>query len=101
MDSERRFGDFANERVMKISSKTAELPTKVGQGLIRAWQHSIGPMIPSSCRFLPTCSRYTYQALGEHGFWRGSWLGVKRIGRCHPWSTGGYDPVPDRKEVRR
>ncbi|MXZ07525.1 MAG: membrane protein insertion efficiency factor YidD [Acidimicrobiia bacterium] len=83
---------------MKTSSSLVGLPTKIGQGLIRVWQHSIGPMIPSSCRFLPTCSRYTYQALGEHGFWRGCWLGLKRIGRCNPWSAGGYDPVPDRKK---
>ena len=72
------------------------LAATAAQGLIRVWQHTIGPMIPSSCRFLPSCSRYTYEALGAHGFWRGSWMGLKRLGRCHPWSEAGYDPVPDR-----
>ena len=73
----------------------------LGRGLIRVWQHTIGPMIPSSCRFLPSCSRYMYQAMGEQGFWRGAWLGLKRLGRCHPWSAAGYDPVPDRKVIGR
>jgi len=82
-------------------SSATRLPAVAGQGLIRVWQHTIGPMIPSSCRFLPSCSRYTYEALGEHGFWRGAWFGIKRLGRCHPWSAGGYDPVPDRRAISR
>lgn len=47
-----------------------------------------------SCRFQPTCSEYTYQAIKRYGIMRGSWLGLKRIGRCHPWSKGGYEPLP-------
>jgi len=47
-----------------------------------------------SCRFQPTCSEYTYQAVKRYGIMRGSWLGLKRIGRCHPWSKGGYELLP-------
>ena len=49
------------------------------------------------CRFLPTCSSYALDAVREHGAMRGSWLAVRRIGRCHPWNRGGFDPVPPRK----
>ncbi len=69
----------------------------VARGLITLYQHTVGPMIPSSCRFLPSCSRFSYEALGKHGFLRGSWLGIRRIGRCHPMAKGGFDPVPERK----
>jgi hypothetical protein len=50
--------------------------------------------LPSSCRFEPSCSRYTEQAIQKYGLLRGSLMGAKRIGRCHPWNPGGYDPVP-------
>ena len=48
---------------------------------------------PPSCRFYPTCSEYTRQAIEKYGFWKGSWLGIKRISKCHPWHEGGYDPL--------
>ena len=49
---------------------------------------------PSVCRFTPTCSEYTKQAIIKYGAFKGTWLGIKRICRCHPWNPGGYDPVP-------
>lgn len=66
-------------------------------GLVRFYQLAISPLFPASCRYLPTCSQYTIEALRIHGFWRGSWLGIKRIARCHPWGGSGYDPVPPKK----
>ncbi|MGB4431615.1 MAG: membrane protein insertion efficiency factor YidD [Limnochordia bacterium] len=61
--------------------------------LIRGYQRFISPLLPRSCRFYPTCSEYALLAINKHG-WRGLWLAMKRIGRCHPWHPGGFDPVP-------
>ena len=63
--------------------------------LIRGYQRFLSPALGSNCIYQPTCSRYTYEAIEKHGVWRGSWLGIKRIARCHPFHEGGYDPVPD------
>ncbi len=62
--------------------------------LIRFYKMAISPLFPPSCRFYPTCSTYTMEAIEKHGPAKGSWLGAKRILRCHPWNEGGYDPVP-------
>lgn len=62
--------------------------------LIRFYKKFISPALPSACRFEPTCSVYTYQAIEKYGVIKGSWLGMKRIARCHPFHPGGYDPVP-------
>lgn len=62
--------------------------------LIRIYQTFVSPMLPPSCRFIPSCSVYTYQAIDKYGLFKGGWLGVKRISRCHPLNPGGYDPVP-------
>ena len=62
--------------------------------LIRGYQLAISPMLGSRCRFYPSCSDYSMAVLRRHGLFRGLWLAVKRIGRCHPWHPGGYDPVP-------
>jgi len=67
---------------------------RVALAIIRAYQRFVSPSLPPSCRFYPTCSEYTYQAIEKHGVLRGGWLGVKRLSHCHPWNPGGYDPVP-------
>lgn len=63
--------------------------------LIQMYRWFVSPLLGPSCRFHPTCSCYAQEALARHGALRGSWLAVRRIGRCHPWHPGGYDPVPD------
>jgi len=62
--------------------------------LIRVYQYAISPILGRSCRFLPSCSEYAVEALQTHGLLRGGWMAVRRVGRCHPWHAGGYDPVP-------
>jgi putative membrane protein insertion efficiency factor len=64
-------------------------------GLITLYRWFVSPLLGPSCRFHPTCSCYAQEAVQRHGAVRGSWLAVRRIGRCHPWNPGGYDPVPD------
>jgi hypothetical protein len=63
-------------------------------GIIRAYQYLLSPWWGNHCRFTPTCSHYAVEALERHGALAGLWLAIKRILRCHPWSAGGYDPVP-------
>lgn len=61
--------------------------------LIRGYQKYISPMIGPHCRFIPTCSEYSYQAFSKYGFFKGAYLSIKRILRCHPFCRGGYDPL--------
>jgi putative membrane protein insertion efficiency factor len=63
-------------------------------GLIKIYQHTWSQVMPAACRFEPTCSHYTYEAIRKYGFFKGTWLGMRRFFRCHPWHEGGYDPVP-------
>lgn len=62
-------------------------------GIVQAYQYIISPYLPNNCRYEPTCSKYAIEAIKKYGGIKGSWLAIKRIGRCHPWSKGGYDPV--------
>ena len=62
--------------------------------LVKFYRMCISPMFPPSCRYVPTCSEYALIAIEKYGAWKGGWLAVKRICRCHPWHEGGYDPVP-------
>ena len=61
---------------------------------VRAYQLFLGPLLPAACRYYPSCSQYAIEALERHGPWRGSILAARRIGRCHPFRPGGFDPVP-------
>lgn len=62
--------------------------------LIKAYRLLLSPFVGMHCRFTPSCSQYTEEAIETHGAMRGFWLGIKRISSCHPWHAGGYDPVP-------
>jgi putative membrane protein insertion efficiency factor len=63
-------------------------------GLVRLYQRFVSPAFGPNCRFHPTCSSYAVTAIERHGVLKGGWMAVKRIGRCHPFNPGGYDPVP-------
>jgi hypothetical protein len=67
----------------------------LAMGLIRLYQKTLSPLLPPSCRFEPSCSRYAYQAIDRFGFLKGGWLASKRLARCHPFNPGGFDPVPE------
>lgn len=66
--------------------------------LVKAYQWVISPLLPGSCRHSPTCSQYAVEALRIWGPWQGSWLALKRLAKCHPWGSHGYDPVPPKNE---
>jgi putative membrane protein insertion efficiency factor len=70
------------------------LATKMLIGLVRAYKYAVSPLLGNNCRFEPSCSEYAVEALRRYGLLKGTWLAVKRIGCCHPWHPGGYDPVP-------
>jgi putative membrane protein insertion efficiency factor len=63
--------------------------------LIRLYQSILSPLLPASCRFYPTCSHYSLEALKKHGLWKGTLLSIKRISQCHPWGGKGHDPVTE------
>jgi putative membrane protein insertion efficiency factor len=72
------------------------LPARVAMGLVHLYQHLFSCR-PSPCRFVPSCSNYALDAYEQRGFFGGTWLALRRIGRCHPWGGHGWDPVPERK----
>lgn len=62
--------------------------------LIKVYQYTISPLLGQNCRFTPTCSQYGIEAIRKYGPWKGGWLTLKRISRCHPWGGHGHDPIP-------
>jgi putative membrane protein insertion efficiency factor len=72
---------------------------RVLMGIIRIYQLAVSPMLGPRCRFHPSCSCYAHTAIERYGALRGSWLGARRLLRCHPFSEGGYDPVPDTRPI--
>ena len=79
---------------MKANSLIRRIAIAPLVGLVRFYQVCISPLKPPSCRFIPTCSQYALEALRKYGPFKGSWLALRRILRCHPWGGSGYDPVP-------
>ncbi len=69
-------------------------PRRVAALLIRGYQRFLSPVLPASCRFYPSCSQYTLEAVTRYGLIRGGWLGLRRLVRCHPFNPGGHDPLP-------
>ena len=70
------------------------------KGLIRLYRYFVSPMLGPNCRFYPSCSCYAEEAIEHHGIVRGSYLAARRILRCHPWHSGGYDPVPPPTSIK-
>ncbi|MGD8781125.1 MAG: membrane protein insertion efficiency factor YidD [Ignavibacteria bacterium] len=69
--------------------------------IVKIYQVFISPILPSSCRYQPTCSEYTIEALKTHGILKGGWLSIKRIVSCNPWGGSGFDPVPPKKKSQK
>ena len=82
----------------KIYIKTNKLLKKGLLKIIRFYQYGISPLLGPNCRFTPTCSQYTFDAILEYGVVKGTYLGIKRILRCNPFHKGGFDPVPCKKD---
>jgi putative membrane protein insertion efficiency factor len=79
---------------MRAAALVLDLPRRALLLAIRVYQHTFGLVIPPVCRFQPSCSRYAYEAIERHGAVRGTWLALRRLGRCQPFGGSGYDPVP-------
>lgn len=81
------------------ASAAGEAELSLGQrivlGLLTYYKVCLSPWLPSACKFYPTCSMFAQEAVRLHGVKRGSWMALKRLGRCHPFTRGGFDPVPD------
>jgi len=81
---------------MRFLNVIKRLLTVILLAIIKFYRYVISPWTPNACRHEPTCSKYAVEALHKHGPFYGSWLSLKRLVKCHPWGTSGYDPVPDR-----
>lgn len=80
---------------MQIAKRILSFPIIV---LVKIYQWIISPILPASCRYTPTCSNYMLEAINIWGPFKGTWLGLKRIGSCHPWGGHGHDPVPEKEK---
>ena len=85
--------------VSRVSGAVSRLGVAAAVGLVRAYQLLISPWLGRPCRHAPSCSAYAIEALSRFGVLRGGWLTAKRLARCHPWGTSGYDPVPAARET--
>lgn len=75
--------------------------TKIALLLLLIYRYALSPFLGGNCRFYPSCSEYAQAALVQHGVWRGGWLAIKRLSKCHPWHGGGYDPVPTPNKLNK
>ncbi len=80
---------------------TVRAPAALLMIAVRGYRLLVSPLLAPRCRHLPTCSEYALEALGAHGAARGAWLTLRRLARCHPWGTSGYDPVPEVRDAER
>lgn len=82
----------------RLAGFIKQLPTRCVIAIIDFYRYFLSPLLGKSCRFHPTCSAYGRQAILRFGVIKGCWMTIKRLGRCHPWHEGGYDPVPERHD---
>ena len=85
----------------QVAQARPSAAARVLMALIGGYRRFISPLLAPRCRFAPSCSAYALEAVREHGASRGTWLAVRRIGRCHPFNPGGFDPVPPALHGRR
>ena len=91
---------MAGSFLLTARSRLKRLPTVLALALLAAYRWFLSPYLGQSCRFEPTCSHYATEAINRFGVIKGTWLTIRRLGRCHPWCEGGYDPVPDDSSKR-
>ena len=85
-----------------LPRRTENLPRALFMGVIRLYQLTLSRLLPAgSCRFQPTCSHYAIEALTEYGSFKGSWLALRRLSKCHPWHHGGFDPLPKNLKINK
>lgn len=87
------------ERSLREKFRALRLPERLLTAPVHLYRWTLKPFLGWNCRHLPTCSEYALEAISLNGAWRGFWLALSRLSRCHPWGTAGYDPVPDIRSV--
>jgi uncharacterized protein len=85
--------------VRRADTLVLGLPQRAAVGLLRLYKLLLSPLFAGSCRFVPSCSDYAREAILEYGAIRGTWLAARRLGRCHPLGSSGFDPVPPRRRI--